>query len=438
MANFEILSNGGITTVGTGFASPTSTLFTPAAIVGGLVGLTSGQQCRVTLGNVPSSFEIIIVVGPVSGGSFTCLRGQEGTASNQQAWGVGTQAICPMTAGSIQAAINQAIGAPSATVGGDLSGTVNSATVSSISGASGVVTVNANAFTYPSNVTAPTWTQTAPATDVATSSMNFTPQPANASAVTNVIPGSLNIKLTAPVSGTTEASFSVYRGATQMIVMQAVPGDGTGYSGIWLSPAGTISHSNATLWSGSSETIVNCTGSSGVVYLQNNGGTLASFSTANITTATNALIWGMQNTMAWSQTQNNVSGSTAGPVWSITPAQGSNNTTASGTAGAGSIFTINSGGGGNATGGGASVGGAGSNLVLNAAGGGPGTTPGANGSLLLQVAGTTYFGLSPLGTPTFTNATVTTSVTPGAVANVLLTGFLQITINGTTRYVPYI
>ena len=125
MSNVEIFSNNGVTTVGTAFSSSSSTTFTPAAIVGGLVGLTSGQQCRVTLVSptgTPGSAEIITVVGPVSSGSFTCSRGQEGTSANQIAWGTTTIAVVALTAGALA----------NYPMTGDISGTLSAPTVAAI------------------------------------------------------------------------------------------------------------------------------------------------------------------------------------------------------------------------------------------------------------------------------------------------------------------
>jgi hypothetical protein len=107
MAATEVISNFGITTIGTTMSSSTSTSLTVAALVGALATLGTNQQCRVTLGNTnsPSTCEIVIASGAPSGKTFTITRGAEGTSANQQAWPSTTPVSVALTAGGFANAL---------------------------------------------------------------------------------------------------------------------------------------------------------------------------------------------------------------------------------------------------------------------------------------------------------------------------------------------
>ena len=136
----EILSNLGVTTVGTTMASSSSTTLVVTAAVGALATLTGSQQCRVTVGSTPATAEIMIATA-VSGTSITVTRGAEGTSGNQTAWTAGTPVLVSLTAASVQAVINQTALAGAAT------GTIAAVTLAPSSDATSAIGTSALRYT---------------------------------------------------------------------------------------------------------------------------------------------------------------------------------------------------------------------------------------------------------------------------------------------------
>lgn len=140
----EILSNLGVTTVGTTMASSLATTLVVTAAVGALATLTGSQQCRVTVGSTPATAEIMIATA-VTGTSITVTRGAEGTSGNQTAWAAGTPVLVSLTAASVQAVINQTALAGAAT------GTIAAVTLAPSS--DGASAIGTSSFRYTNVVT---------------------------------------------------------------------------------------------------------------------------------------------------------------------------------------------------------------------------------------------------------------------------------------------
>ena len=85
-------------------------------------------------------------------------------------------------------------------------------------------TLTHNALTWGVGCASPTISQATQTSDAACQSININPQAPYASAGTNVVGGSVNIKLAASISGTTYPNLNVAYGGTPCFVVQAYPG----------------------------------------------------------------------------------------------------------------------------------------------------------------------------------------------------------------------
>lgn len=96
------------------------------------------------------------------------------------------------------------------TMTGDVGPNTGANVVNKITAAA-AVDINQPAFTWRPGAGAPTFSQTTPTSDVAPTNIVFNPQAPFASATTNKTPASYVVNLSAPISGGTEARFTVNR-----------------------------------------------------------------------------------------------------------------------------------------------------------------------------------------------------------------------------------
>ena len=301
------------------------------------------------------------------------------------------------------------------TLSGDVTvGATGTTTVNSISGAS-PLPITPSSLSWVKGATSPTITQTAPTSDIATQNLIISPQPAYASAVTNLVCGNVIINFAGNVTGYNANANSLTLQTNGTTFMQITPNGGVG--GAYLLAGSSLNIQN------SGATVIRSTGSS-ITYegsahsFQSSGGTNGFVYTP---AAASTIVW--SNGVATSITETHTApasvssgNGTAGATRSLTVNAGGAVTTATGsvTGGAGGSYTVTAGVGGaasgaattNAGGAGGSVtvkagaggaatsastndGGNGGNLVLASGTGGTGSTAaGANGNVQLQVGPT--------------------------------------------------
>ena len=290
--------------------------------------------------------------------------------------------------------------------------TPGSLTVTQITGAAGTVSMLANQ-TWTAGSSAPTLSQTAAASDVATVSFNVTPQPPYASAVTNVTGGSYNVNLAAPIgaitTSTPEAAFVVKRAGSAVMQVQTVPGTAA-TTAVYLTKGVSPSATNWSLLNDGTNFLFNAPG--GAVYFQVSNGTIFTGTTSGLNMYHSQLYWQssvngptiMQTAQALSATP------VAGYTMSMVGQTGQGATGSNISGGAGAQVTIAGGIGGVSTGSANNA--AGGAVTINggvAGTGGTGAT-GSAGSVIFQVGGNTVTGLSASG-PTTTIHSLTVATT---------------------------